>query len=95
MTKRKTGVTEAQAFSNLDFFISKTFKNKFTVTLNFNDVYRGFEFVSLSEFNDVVTNETRFSDRKAFVISMRYSFGKEFKSKFQNRDVDDNLGRMK
>ena len=94
MTKRKTGVTEAKGFSNLDFFVSKTFKNKFSVTLNFNDVYRGFEFTSLSELNGIVTNETRFSDRKAFVISMRYSFGKEFKSKYQNRDVDDNLRRM-
>ncbi|MFK8006080.1 MAG: TonB-dependent receptor [Saprospiraceae bacterium] len=94
MTKRKTGVTDAKGFSNLDLFISKTFKNKFSVTLNFNDVYRGFEFTSLSEFNDIVTNETRFSDRKALMISMRYSFGKEFKSKYQNRDVDDNLNRM-
>ena len=94
MTKRKTGVTEAQGFSNLDFFISKIFKNKFSVTLNFNDVYRGFEFTSLTEFNGIVTNETRFSDRKALMISMRYSFGKEFKSKYQNRDVDDNLKRM-
>jgi hypothetical protein len=95
MTKRKTGVTEAKGFSNLEFFVSKSFKNKFSVTLNFNDVYRGFEFTSLSELNGIVTNETRFSDRKAFVISMRYSFGKEFKSKYQNRDVDDNLRRMK
>ncbi|MFK7773337.1 MAG: outer membrane beta-barrel protein [Saprospiraceae bacterium] len=94
MTNRKTGVTDAKAFSNLDFFISKTFKDKFSVTLNFNDVYRGFEFTSLTEFNDIITNETRFSDRKAFMISMRYSFGKEFKSKYQNRDVDDNLNRM-
>lgn len=94
MTKRKTGVTEAKGFSNLDFFISKTFKNKLSVTLNFNDVYRGFEFTSLTEFNSIVTNETRFSDRKAFMISMRYSFGKEFKSKYQNRNVDDNLNRM-
>ncbi len=94
MTKRKTGVTEAKGFSNLDFFVSKTFKNKFSVTLNFNDVYRGFEFTSLTEFNGIITNETRFSDRKAFMISMRYSFGKEFKSKYQNRDVDDNLKRM-
>lgn len=94
MTNRKTGVTDAKGFSNLDFFISKTFKNKFSVTLNFNDVYRGFEFTSLSEFNDIITNETRFSDRKAFMISMRYSFGKEFKSKYQNKDVDDNLKRM-
>lgn len=95
MTKRKTGVTDAKGFSNLDFFVTKNFKNGFSITLNFNDVYRGFEFTTLTELNNVVTDETRFSDRKAFLISMRYSFGKEFKSKYQNRDIDDNLKRMK
>ena len=95
LTKRKTGIAETQSYSNLDFFISKTFKKKLTATLNFNDVYRGFEIVSYTDINDIQRDETRFSDRKAFVISLRYSFGKEFKSKYKNKDVDGNLDRMK
>lgn len=94
ITKRKTGIAETQSYSNLDFFISKTFKKKLTATLNFNDIYRGFEIVSFTDINDIQRDETRFSDRKAFVISLRYSFGKEFKSKYKNKDVDDNLERM-
>ena len=95
ITKRKTGIANTKGYSNLDLSISKNFKNKLTTSIYFNDIYRGFEIVSLNELNGIETNEIRFTDRKAFVISLRYSFGKTFKSKYQNKDVDDNLDRMK
>ena len=95
LTDRKTGIIDQKGYLVMDLFASKQIGKNLTVTLNLNDIFRNFEFTSTYNYNNVLTNETRIGDRKAFAINLRYSFGKKFKSKYQNKNIDDNLDRMK
>ena len=95
LTDRKMGIIDQKGFVILDLYVSKLFGKKLTIALGLNDLFQNFEFGSTYNYNNVLTNEVRFGDRKAFAVNVRYSFGEKFKSKYQNKDIDDNLGRMR
>ena len=90
-----TGASEMRPISNLSFSFSKTFFEKLIFSIQLNDVYRGVEWGSRIITNDVATDITYFSDIKSLQLSLRYSFGKILKSNYKNKDVDEQLDRMR
>ena len=94
-TDRKIGIIDQKGYWIIDLFVSKQFGKSLTISLNLNDIFQNFEFGSIYNYNNVLTNEVRYGDRRAIAFNVRYSFGKKFKSKYQNKDIDDNLERMK
>lgn len=95
MTKRYLGIFERNPLFTLNGSFSKTLFEKFTFTLNLNDVFRGLNYEEIYTINRIGSQSTFFADAQAVSISLRYTFGKEWKSAYKNKDVDDNLNRIK
>jgi hypothetical protein len=93
VTKRFTGLYERNAMSSVDIGASKSF-GKFSCTVNFNDIFRGLNFVQAFDINDVYSKGTYYEDVREFSITFKYSFGK-IKSAYKNVDSDINVDRVK
>ena len=92
--KRKDGIFSRNAVSSWGASLSKTFNKQWQATVQLNDIFRGRVFKDSFTVNQFETTNTFFADAKAVEVSMRYSFGGDWKSTFQNREVDEQLNRM-
>lgn len=65
-----------------------------SISLNATDIFRQQNFEEVYTINDISNTNVYFGDIKSLSLSLRYSFGKIFRSNYQNDDVDENLNRM-
>ncbi|RUA18930.1 MAG: hypothetical protein DSY83_01295, partial [Flavobacteriia bacterium] len=73
----------------------KTFFNKLQCAIRLNDITKAMNFEESYAINGVEANGTYFADAREIAFSMKYTFGDNASSKFKNKDVDDNLDRIK
>ncbi|SCC60529.1 Outer membrane receptor proteins, mostly Fe transport [Chitinophaga costaii] len=95
LTGRYEGIFRRNALSALDLGASKTFNNKLVVTLNLNDVYRGLNFSEKLTANAVSSNVIYYEDVREISLNIRYTLGSVKKAVFKNKEVNDNMNRIR
>ncbi len=95
MTERNEGVYTRNAMLVLNASVTKTFFNKLQCAIRLNDITKAMNFEESYAINGVEANGTYFADAREIAFSMKYTFGDNAPSKFKNKDVDDNLDRIK
>jgi len=93
-TNQAQGIIDRKGLASLSLFFNTKILKNFNLGISWNDIFQSQEYSSQSTFNDVFIDETIFTDRREFSISLRYNIGKRFKSNYKNKDVDLNLERM-
>ncbi|CAA9270755.1 MAG: hypothetical protein AVDCRST_MAG56-3201 [uncultured Cytophagales bacterium] len=94
VTKRYTGLYERNGLSSVDLGVSKTFFERLSCTLSFDNIFRGQNFVQTFDIDDVYSRGTYFEDVRALSLTFKYSLG-AVKSAFKNVDTDMNIDRIK
>ena len=95
ITKRYQGIFVGGSIYTADVGLSKTFHRKLNCTLSFNDVFRSFIVHDQFTVNGVSSDGRYYDDGREFSIAVKYSIGRTIDSKFKNKEVDDNAGRIK
>ncbi len=94
MTKRNNGVADMNSLLVVGGSVSQTIFENFVVTVNANDIFKNRRLESSSVVNSIDQQSTIFTDAHEFSLSLKYNFGRQFKSSYKNKDVDDNLDRI-
>lgn len=95
LTKRSEGIFERNAMLVLNATITKTFFDKLNFSLRFNDITRAMNFEEKYSINGVNADGVYFADAQEIAFSMKYSFGKLKDPNYKNKDVDENLNRIR
>lgn len=93
LSKRNSGIVERNAMYVLGSSLSKRYK-KWNFSLNANDIFRQMNYGEMFSVNGISSENTFYADGQSIALSLRYSFGKQFKASFKNENVDENLRRM-
>ncbi len=94
LTNRYQGIFKRNSIFVLGISLSKTFSEKFQVTLNTNDLFRNMNFKDQYTINNIITEDIFYVNAQEISLALKYSFGKIKKSSFKNKDIDENLNRM-
>lgn len=94
LTKRQEGIFKRNGMLVLDATITKTFFEKLHCALRLNDLTRAMNFEERYSINGVEAEGIYFVDAQEVAFSVKYDFGNIKKSKFKNKDVDENLKRI-
>lgn len=93
-TKRKEGAYERNALVIANAGISKVIFGKLSCTFNFNNILNNRSFEENSIVNSVQAFNGFFVDSRELSLSLKYSFG-QIKSKYKNKNVNDNGNRVR
>ncbi len=94
LSKRYQGIFERNAMFILGASYNQTVLKNLRFSINVNDIFRNMNFNDRYTVNGIITNDTFYANAQELSFSLKYSFGKERKSSFKNKNVDDNLNRM-
>ncbi|HEY0176945.1 MAG TPA: outer membrane beta-barrel family protein, partial [Pedobacter sp.] len=95
ITKRNEGIFERNAMAAIDTTITKTFFKKLTCSLSYNSIISTGQAKENFNVNDVVSRGVYYLNNREVAMSLKYAFGKLKDSKYKNRDVNDDLNRIK
>ncbi|AWX45255.1 hypothetical protein HME9304_02267 [Flagellimonas maritima] len=95
LTKRQEGIFQRNGLLVLDATITKTFFEKLQCAIRLNDITQAMNFEERYSVNGVEAAGVYFVDAQEVAFSVKYDFGNTKKTKFKNKDVDENLGRIK
>ncbi|AXT60666.1 TonB-dependent receptor [Aquimarina sp. AD10] len=94
-TKRYQGVFKRNAMFVLGASFTKIFFKDLTVAINVNDVFRNMNFIDVSTINSINTENIYYVNAQELSISIKYFFGKVKKTSFKNKDIDENINRLR
>lgn len=95
LTKRSEGIFERNALVVLNAAITKTFFDTLHFALRFNDITKAMNFEERYSINGVNADGAYFADAREVAFSMKYTFGKIKDPNYKNKDVDENLNRIR
>lgn len=95
LTKRQEGIFERNSMLVLDATITKTLFKKLYCAIRLNDITRAMNFEERYAINGVEAEGVYFVDAKEVAFSIKYVFGNTKGLKFKNKDIDENLQRIK
>ncbi|GLB52498.1 TonB-dependent receptor [Neptunitalea chrysea] len=95
MMKHEEGVRTSAGFSSLGINASKKFNKHWTCFLYANDVFNTLKFTQAYTTNGIDSKTTYFTDNHGVGLSVTYTFGKLVKKNFKNKNVDEQLDRVK
>lgn len=95
LTPRKEGIIERNGMVVLNASVTTTIFKKLQCALRFNDITKAMNFDEGYSINGVEANGTYYADGREMALSVKYSFGGNSPNKFKNKDVDENLNRIK
>lgn len=95
LTKRSEGIFERNAMVVLNAAITKTFFQNLHCSLRFNDITRAMNYEEMYSINGVVAEGVYYVDAQEIAFSLKYTFGKSKDSKYKNKEVDENLNRIR
>jgi len=75
--------------------VAKTFYKKFSCTVSFDDIFRSLASYQRYTINGVSTNGVYYEDIRAFSVALKYTIGQLRDSKYKNKEVNDNAGRIR
>lgn len=95
LTKRSEGIFERNAMFVFNAAIAKTFFKKLHCSLRLNDITKAMNFEENYTINGVVADGVYYVDAREVAFSMKYTFGKSKTPKFKNKNIDENLDRIR
>ncbi|MGV8947727.1 MAG: outer membrane beta-barrel family protein [Lutibacter sp.] len=95
LTKRNEGIFKRNALFVLNASVTKKFFDKLDTTLSFNDIFNNLQYKESYLLQNIEAESTFYTDRDKISISLKYSFGEIKNIAYKNKDVDDNLNRVK
>ncbi|WP_207763890.1 outer membrane beta-barrel family protein [Flagellimonas pacifica] len=95
LSKRQEGIFKRNSMVVLDTSITKTFFKRFNCALRLNDITRGMNFEESYAINGVEAEGVYFADAKEIAFSIKYVLGNVKGVRFKNKDVDENLKRIR
>lgn len=95
LTARQEGIFERNAYAIVGGSINKTINEKLHIGLSVDDLFRAMVLEENYTINQIDAESAYIIDRRAFTLSLRYSFGKISKSTYKNREVDEYLNRIR
>lgn len=94
-TKRNEGIFQRNSLLVFNAAITKTFFEKLHCALRFNDITKAMNFEESYAINGVEANGTYFADGREIALSIKYSLGKIKDPSYKNKDIDENLDRIR
>ncbi|WP_037321786.1 outer membrane beta-barrel family protein [Salegentibacter sp. Hel_I_6] len=94
-TTRYEGIYKRNSMFVLGASFSRTFFEKLQVSLNFNDIFQQMNYGETYQINHIYTNSLFFADGQEIAIGLKYSFGKNIKDAPLQKNVDEELDRIK
>ncbi len=95
MTNRNEGIFNKNALFVLNATITKKLFQKLDLTLGFNDIFKTMIFKENYTMNDIKANSVFYTDAHEISCSIKYSFGNIKKSIYKNKDIDENINRVR
>ncbi|KKN46104.1 hypothetical protein LCGC14_0676360 [marine sediment metagenome] len=95
LTKRSEGIFNRNGLVTFNAAITKTFFGKLQCALRFNDITKAQNFGESYSINGVNAQGIYFADAREIALSLKYSLGKIKEPNYKNKDVDENLGRIR
>ncbi|WP_139063689.1 outer membrane beta-barrel family protein [Flagellimonas eckloniae] len=94
LTRRQEGIFKRNNMLVLNATITKTLFEKLQCAIRLNDITQAMNFEESYAINGVEAEGVYFVDAQEVAFSVKYNFGNTKKSKFKNKDVDENLNRI-
>ncbi len=94
-TKSSEGIFRRNGLVTFNTVITKTFFEKLHCALRFNDITKAQNFDERYSINGVNANGTYFADAREIALSLKYTLGKSKEPSYENKDVDENLDRIR
>lgn len=95
LTDKKEGVFERKAWVIMNLGVSKSFFTNWNCTLSYNDVFKNTIYQESFTINNISSKAIYLVDAHEFSIAVKYSFGKIKPTEFKEKNIDDNLNRVK
>ena len=95
LTKRSEGIFDRNAMFLFNAAITKTFFKKLHCSLRWNDIARAMDFEEVYSINGVNANGVYYVDAQEIAFSLKYTLGRTKDPNYKNKDVDENLNRIK
>ncbi|SHG19893.1 Outer membrane receptor proteins, mostly Fe transport [Flavobacterium fluvii] len=95
LTNQKEGIFERKAWFIMNLGVSKTFFTNWNCSLSYNDIFRNTIYQESFTINNISSTARYLVDAHEFSIAVKYSFGKIKPTEFKEKNVDDNLIRVK
>ncbi|MEK6151847.1 outer membrane beta-barrel family protein [Flavobacteriaceae bacterium 3-367] len=95
LTKREEGIFKRNALFVMNAGISQTFFKKLQCSLRFNDIGRAMRFEESYVINGIRSEGIFFTDAQEIALTVKYALGKIKDPDLKNRDIDQNLDRIK
>ncbi len=94
-TKRNEGIFKRNTIIVVNASFTKKFFKKFNATLSFNDIFKSMIFKENYTMNRIKINTTYFTDANEVSLALKYTFGKIKNSVYKNKNIDENLDRVR
>ena len=94
VTKQNKGVFEDAANFIMDASLSKKIKN-WNFTLSCNDIFKSTIYKQQFTVNDVRSKARYVVNAHEISIAVRYSFGKIKETQFKEKNIDENVNRIR
>ena len=95
ITKRSEGIFRRNGQMALDAAISKTFFDHFDCALRFNNFTGMRNFAERYAIDGVQAQGVYFGEGQEIALSLKYNFGSAEESEYRNREIDENLERIR
>jgi hypothetical protein len=95
LTDQKEGVFERKAWFIMNLGLSKTFFTNWNCTLSYNDIFRNTIYEESFTINNISATARYLVDANEFSIAIKYSFGKIKSTEFKEKNIDENLNRIR
>ena len=95
LTKRSEGIFKRNAMAIFNASITKTFFKKLNCSVRLNDITRGMNHEEGYAINGVVANGVYFVDAQEIAFSLKYNFGQTKDPNYKNKEIDENLNRIR
>ena len=95
MTKRFEGIFRRNAMAVFNISLAKTFFKKLDIALRWNDITRAMNFEESYSINGVFADGIYFVDAREVALSINYNLGKAKNTDLEEKDIDENLDRIR
>lgn len=93
--RKAQGIFNRNGLATFNAAITKTFFEKLHCALRFNDITKSQNFEEMYSINGVNAKGIYFADVREIAVSIKYSLGKIKEPTYENKDVDENLDRIR
>jgi hypothetical protein len=94
-TKTQEGIFKRSAMYAADTAVSKTFIKRLSTTLSLNSILSTKESKEDFTVNNIVSKGVYYADVREVSLSLKYAFGNIKDSKYKNKEVNENMNRIK